>query len=183
MPTEPVTFVLAARLIEQKGIRYFVEASRMIKRRAPKTRFILLGGIDRAPEALTEATVRRWVEEGVIEWPGKVPDVRPWLEQASVFVLPTYYREGMPRTILEAMAMARAIITTDAPGCAETVVQGENGYVVPQKDVKALTRAMETMIEAPERITSMGKASRRMAEEKFDVRIINRTFMEAMSLP
>jgi glycosyltransferase involved in cell wall biosynthesis len=108
--------------------------------------------------------------------------VKPYLMQTSVYVLPSYYREGVPRSTQEAMAMARPIITTDAPGCRETVVQGVNGFLVPPRDVDALVAAMERFILQPELIITMGQASRKLAEERFDVRKINRLILQAMGI-
>ena len=179
--TDPIAFLLAARLLREKGVREFVEAARQIKAKYPDTRFILLGGLDTNPGAISREEVEGWVKEGLIEWPGHVADVKPYLAQASVFVLPSY-REGVPRSIQEAMAMARPIITTDAPGCRETVIPGVNGFLVPVRDVDALVSAMERFINEPELIERMGKESRRIAEERFDVHKINKTLVEEMHL-
>ncbi|HWJ88939.1 MAG TPA: glycosyltransferase family 4 protein [Pelagibacterium sp.] len=179
--TTPVTFVLAARLLEEKGIFQFVEAARRIKSESPETRFILLGGLDTNPNGIARSQVQSWVDEGLVEWPGHVP-VRDWLAQASVFVLPSYYREGVPRSIQEAMAMGRPIITTDAPGCRETVIDGKNGLLIPPRDIDALVKAMRAFIDQPELIVSMGQASRAYVEEKFDIRQVNATMISAMGL-
>lgn len=178
----PVTFLLAARLLREKGIVEFAEASRTIKQKYPETRFILLGGLDTNPGAISKAEVESWVREGILEWPGHVDDVRPWIAQASVFVLPSYYREGVPRSVQEAMAMGRPVITTDAPGCRETVINGVNGFLVPVRDVEALAKAMERFILEPDLIERMGKESRRLAEERFDVHKINGLFLREMGL-
>ena len=140
---KPITFILAARLLREKGIVEFAQAARIIKQKHHNTRFILLGDLDTNPGALSRHEVTQWVAEGVLEWPGHVPDVRVWMERASVFVLPSYYREGVPRSIQEAMAMARPVITTDAPGCRETVIEGKNGFLVPVRDADALAATME----------------------------------------
>ena len=177
----PVTFTLAARLLREKGIVEFAQAARCIKQRYPNTRFLLLGGLDTNPGALREHEVRQWAEAGILEWHGHVPDVRPYFAQTSVYVLPSY-REGVPRSTQEAMAMARPVITTDAPGCRETVIDGVNGFLVPPRDVDALVRAMERFVQQPELIVEMGQASRQLAEERFDVHKINQRILEVMGV-
>jgi len=179
--TDSITFILAARLLREKGILEFVEAARRIKAKYPNVRFVLLGGLDTHPGTISREKVEGWVKEGLIEWLGHVPDVRPYIAQASVFVLPSY-REGVPRSIQEAMAMGRPIITTDAPGCRETVIPGVNGFLVPVRDVDALVSAMKRFINEPELIERMGKESRRIAEERFDVHKINQLILEAMGV-
>jgi glycosyltransferase involved in cell wall biosynthesis len=172
--TEPVTFVVAARLIREKGIEDFAEAARYLKgKHGEGVRFVLLGGLDSNPSALPRQRIEGWVAEGLLEWPGQVSDVAAWLRQASVMVLPSFYREGVPRSLQEAMAMGRPIITTDLPGCHETVWEGVNGFLVPPRDLLALREAMERFVSEPGLIGSMGRESRRLAEAKFDVRQIN----------
>lgn len=178
----PVTFLLVARLLREKGIYEFVEAAKRIKSKYPNTRFLLVGGLDSNPGSIKREEVEDWVKEGIIEWPGHVEDVRQWISQASVFVLPSFYREGVPRSIQEAMAMGRPVITTDAPGCRETVIDGINGFLVPVQDVEALAQAMERFIQKPELIEKMGKESRRIAEERFDVHKINARFLRELGL-
>lgn len=178
---QPLTFLLAARLLREKGIVEYAEAARRVKRRYPNVRFVLLGGLDPNPGGLTQSEVEGWVREGLLEWPGHV-DVKPWLAQTSVYVLPSYYREGVPRSTQEAMAMGRPVITTDAPGCRETVEHGRNGFLVPVRDPRALAEAMLRFIEQPELIESMGRESRRMAEERFDVYKVNAVMLQAMGI-
>jgi glycosyltransferase involved in cell wall biosynthesis len=179
---EPITFTLAARLLREKGIVEFAQAAQRIKQRYPNTRFLLLGGLDTNPGALQEHEVRQWAEAGILEWHGHVPDVRPYFAQTSVYVLPSYYREGVPRSTQEAMAMARPVITTDAPGCRETVIDGVNGFLVPPRDVDALIAAMERFILQPDLIIQMGQASRKLAEERFDVHKINQRILEVIGI-
>ncbi len=173
---EPVTFLLVARLLREKGIVEYVEAAREVRSRNPGVRFLLLGGLDTNPGGLERTEVQSWVDEGILEWPGHV-EVRPWLARASVFVLPSW-REGVPRSTQEAMAMGRPVITTDAPGCRETIEDGVNGYRVPVRDTHALVQAMLRFVQDPDRIESMGVASRRLAEERFDVRRVNARLSE-----
>lgn len=179
--SQPFTFILVARLLREKGIYEYVEAARRIKVTHPGIRFILLGSIDLNPGSVDEATVHEWVSEKIIEWPGQVTDVRKWLAQASVFVLPSY-REGLPRSTQEAMAMGRPVITTDVPGCRDTVSDGVNGYLVPARNAAALSEAMLKLIEHPEFLKPMGVRGRQMAEEKFDVHKINTVILQAMDI-
>jgi len=179
---EPVTFLLTARLLKEKGIVEYAKAARIIKQKHPDTRFILIGSLDTNPGGLSHSEVESWVTEGILEWPGHVPDVRTWLVKASVFVLPSFYREGVPRSTQEAMAMARPIITTDAPGCRETVIDGKNGFLVPVRNPIALASAMERFIQQPELIEKMGKAGRKIAEERFDVHKVNQVILREMGI-
>ena len=178
---EPVTFLLAARLLREKGIVEYAAAARRVKAKYPTARFVLLGGLDPNPGGLSRAEVQAWVVEGLLEWPGHV-QIKPWLAQTSVYVLPSYYREGVPRSTQEALAMGRPVITTDAPGCRDTVVDGENGYLVPVRDVDALAERMIRFIEQPGLIESMGRRSRQLAEERFDVRRINAQILEILGI-
>jgi len=180
LPVGPTTFALAGRLLGPKGVREYVAAARQVKAAHPEVRFLLLGALDTNPSAIGEAEVASWVAEGVVEWPGHVA-MRPWLAQTSVFVLPSY-REGVPRSTQEAMAAGRPIITTDVPGCRETVVAGENGYLVPPRDAGSLAAAMLSFVENPPQIAAMGRNSRRLAEERFDVRAINERMLAVMGL-
>ncbi|NER46566.1 MAG: glycosyltransferase family 4 protein [Symploca sp. SIO1A3] len=177
----PITFLLAARLLVEKGIREFAQAAAKIKPLYPHTHFILLGNLDTNPGSLTEEQIQNWTKDGIIEWPGHVPDIRPWLKKTSVYVLPSY-REGVPRSTQEALAMGRAVITTNAPGCRETVKDGVNGYLVPVRDVDALAVAMIQFIKQPTLIANMGRESRKLAEEKFDVCKINAKLLHEMGL-
>jgi glycosyltransferase involved in cell wall biosynthesis len=178
----PVTFLLMARLLREKGICEYVEAARMVRAKHPACRFLMLGGFDPNPGGLTRQEVAAWLDEGVVEWPGHVDDVKPWIANCSVYVLPSYYREGLPQSTQEAMAMGRAVITTDNVGCRETVEHGVNGFLVPVRDAPSLARAMERFIEHPELIETMGRASRRLAEQRFDVRQVTNQMLRTMKI-
>lgn len=181
--TSPVSFILVARLIEEKGVNEFIEAGKRIKKNYPdRTRFILVGGVDDNPSTLTREYLEGLNEENIIEWVGHVPDVRPWLKKSSVFVLPSYYREGMPRSILEAMSMGRPIITTDWVGCKETVEEGENGFLVPIKNSEKLVKRMIYFVKNPKKIKTMGDNSRAMVLNKFDVNNVNDLILDTMNL-
>lgn len=178
----PVSFLLIARMIRDKGIREYVAAARAVRARHPSVRFRVVGWMDESRNAIGRDEIDGWIREGVIDYLGKLDDVRPAIADASVFVLPSFYREGTPRTILEALAMGRPVITTDAPGCRETVISGRNGFLVPVMNVPALVRAMEKFVEEPGLVRRMGAESRLLAEEKYDVKKVNRTILENLGL-
>ena len=166
--TDQITFILVARLLREKGVDYYAKAAREIKREYCDVRFVLLGDLDENPGSIALQDVEAWVAEGILEWPGHVP-VMPFLENSSVFVLPSYYREGVPLSVQEALATGRAVITTDSPGCRETVVDGVNGFLVPTHDVPQLVEKMKIFIRQPSLISSMGEKSRELAVENFDI--------------
>ena len=178
--SEPVTFTLVARLLRDKGVLEFVEAARIVKSNYANVRVLLVGGLDSNPEAIQQSDVDAWVAEGIVEWAGHVP-VQPWIAQTSVFVLPSY-REGVPRSTQEAMAAGRAVITTDVPGCRDTVIEGRNGFLIPPRNGLALANAMIHFIDDQTLIVAMGRESRRLAEERFDVREVNSRLIKAMGL-
>lgn len=166
-------FIFIGRLLAEKGINEFIGAAKIIKAKHPTVEFVVLGGLDEGnPGGLTENELDSLISENLIIYPGYVDDVSSWIASSSVFVLPSY-REGVPRSTQEAMAIGRAVITTDAPGCRETVEDGVNGFLVPKWDVPALASAMNKFIENPSLISKMGKESYRIAQEKFDVNIVN----------
>ena len=178
LPQAPV-FLLLARLLGDKGIREYVAAVRILRTRYPQARFLLAGPLDSNPAAIGETELHQWQREGDIEYFGSLDDVRPALAQCRVYVLPSY-REGTPRSVLEAMSVGRPVITSDAPGCRETVEEGVNGFLLPVRDTDALARAMERFILEPELAERMGQESRRIAEEKYDVHKVNAVIMRAM---
>ncbi|TAJ18767.1 MAG: glycosyltransferase family 1 protein [Rugosibacter sp.] len=180
LPVTPI-FLMIARLLKDKGIVEYVDAARLVKQQYPNAKFRLVGWLDSNPAAVDKETLNAWISEGVIEYLGPLPDVRPAIATASIYVLPSYH-EGMPRTVLEAMSMGRPVITTDVPGCRETVIHGGNGLLVPVRDTLALANAMRFFIEHPEKTAEMGAASRQLAATKFDVRLVNHTILEAMEL-
>ncbi len=181
-PEAPVTFLVIARLLQDKGVREFVAAAGKLHARYPEVRFQVVGPHDPTlPHALPAGEVEQWKRDGIVDFVGGVKDVRPWLKACSVYVLPSY-REGTPRSVLEAMATGRPVITTDTPGCRETVNPDENGFLVPVRSADDLASRMEEFIRNPDLITEMGKNSRRLAEQKYDVRKVNRIILEALEI-
>ncbi|MBJ6137343.1 glycosyltransferase family 4 protein [Marinobacter litoralis] len=180
LPEKP-SFLLIARLLGDKGVREYAQAARKVKVEYPDAVFRLVGWIDDNPEAISQQELDEWVNTGIVEFLGKLADVRPAIEDCNVYVLPSY-REGTPRTVLEAMAMGRAVITTDAPGCRETVTDGDNGFLVPVKAVDELAGAMVRFIENPELLGRMGQRSRQVAEQKYDVHRVNEFMLAEMGV-
>lgn len=181
LPEGPPVFLLIARLLGDKGVREYVEAARAMRRRAPGLRFQMVGWIDSNPDAVKQEELEGWIAEGCIEYLGRLSDVRPAIAASSVYVLPSY-REGTPRTVLEAMAMGRPIVTTDAPGCRQTVAEADNGFLVPVKSASALERAMWKFVAEPGLIARMGQRSRALAEEKYDVHKVNDVMLREMAI-
>lgn len=180
LPDAPV-FLLVARLLHDKGIVEYVEAAREVLKNNPDAIFYLVGPTDSNPAAITHDVLQSWIDDGVIHYVGPVDDVREWINKASVFVLPSY-REGTPRSVLEAMAMGRPIITTDAPGCRDTVIPGDNGFLVPIKDPHSLSQAMIQLANDGELRAAMGERSRQIACHKYDVHQVNHSILTTMHL-
>ncbi|HLZ79770.1 MAG TPA: glycosyltransferase family 4 protein [Sphingomonas sp.] len=181
LPPGGPTFLVIARLLHDKGLREYVEAGEIVRRDYPDARFELVGPFDPNPAAVSAAELAEWQSRGALIYHGSTRDVRPYLASCSVFVLPSH-REGLPRTILEAMATGRAIITTDAPGCRETVCAGENGVLVPVGDAPALAAARMRFCREPALAERMGVMSRRIARRRFAVEAINRVLMATLGL-
>jgi glycosyltransferase involved in cell wall biosynthesis len=179
---EPFTFVMVARLVWDKGVREYVEAARLVRARYPEARFQLLGFLDVANRtAVPRAEVEAWVAEGLIDYLGEADDVRPFLEAADCVVLPSY-REGLPRVLLEASAMARPLIATDVPGCRHIAVHGVNGYLCAVRDPASLAGAMGDMLALPEgERLKMGRAARARVEAEFDERKVVELYLQAIA--
>ncbi len=174
-------FLIISRLIASKGIREFVEAARIIKRDYEQVTFTIVGWIDQGEDAISNEELQSWVKEGDITHLGFQADVRDALTNCSVYVLPSY-REGTPVSVLEAMATGRPIITTDTAGCRETVIDGENGFLVEVGNVRSLVEAMNKFILDPSLIISMGERSLELARMKYDVDLVNCEMMDAMDI-
>ncbi|MBW4009425.1 glycosyltransferase family 4 protein [Moraxella osloensis] len=178
-----ISFIFIARLLAEKGIHDYIKAAKIVKLKYPHIKFTVLGAIDKsALGSLKEEELQELIQNNTIEYPGYVNNVSEWIEKASVFVLPSYYREGVPRSTQEAMAIGRAIITTDVPGCRETVIDGVNGFLVPKWNSIILAEKMIYFIENPEKIKVMGEASYYIAKNKFDSKIVNQKLMKILGL-
>jgi len=171
-----IVFGYIGRLLWDKGLRELIEAAKLLKKKNYKFEILIVGKPDEGnPKSVSLKEIQKWEKEGLVTYKGYVRDVRPFLEVLDCFIYPSYYREGIPRAILEAMAMEKPVITTNTVGCKETVIDGVNGFLVPPKDSIALAHAMEKFINLPaEKRLEMGKKSRELAREKFELnKIIN----------
>jgi glycosyltransferase involved in cell wall biosynthesis len=177
----PFVFLLIARLLRDKGVGEYVEAARRVRREAPDTRFRLLGFLDADNRsAISRAELEAWVDEGLVDYLGASDDVRPAIADADCVVLPSY-REGLPRTLLEAAAMGKPLIATDVPGCRQVVRHGVNGLLCGVRDAEALAAAMLEMLRAPaERRAGWGKAARAIVETEYDERIVVESYLAAV---
>lgn len=168
-----VKFVIVARLIKEKGIQLFMDTASRLKKRYPFSEFHVIGGMADSPSGIKMEALNMLHDSGTIVFHGLKDNVPEFLKDMHVFVLPTFYREGVPRSILEALSIGMPIITTDTPGCRETIVQDKNGFLIPPNDFESLVDACQYFLENPDTIEQMGIESRKLAEKKFDVNIIN----------
>lgn len=176
-----ISFLCISRLIRDKGVCEYLDAAREIHRRHPEVHCVLVGPFDTNPSAIQPEHLQPYLDDGSVAYVGEQKDVYPFLQNCTAYVLPSYH-EGTPKTVLEAMASGRPTITTDAPGCRETVENGVNGYLVPVKDVGAIVEAMEKIIALPDITAEMAKNARRIAEEKYDVNKVNLTIRKTMGI-
>lgn len=177
------TFIFVARLLAEKGIYEFIEAAKIVKGKYSSVNFKVIGGLDTEnPYGLTQDQLNKLIDSKIIEYSGFVSNVKDHIAQSAVFVLPSYYREGVPRSTQEAMAIGRPVITTDVPGCRETVVDGVNGFLVPKWNVEALVDKMCYFINNPDQINKMGQESYHIACQKFDVHKVNQQLFEIIGL-
>ncbi len=174
-------FLLIARLLKDKGIREYAKAAELTKVKYPEAEFHLVGPEDPSPNGISIEEVLQWHNDGVLTYHGEASDVRPYIAQAGVFVLPSYH-EGLPRTVLEAMAMAKPILTTDVPGCRETVENGVNGWLVKKGEVEELADKMSWFIEHQEASFAMGERSEKMVKDKFDVHKVNEELLKILQV-
>ena len=172
-------FLMITRLLWDKGVKEFVESGRIVKSKYSNTEFWLLGPIDKDnPSAVSKNIIKEWANEGVVKYLGVSKDVRDYICESDVVVLPSSYREGVPRSLIEAMAMGKPIITTDTSGCRDVCRDGENGLLVPVKDARTLSEAMIKMIQVKEEgRKQMGQRGRNIVMEEFDEKIIIKQYM------
>ncbi len=171
------SFLMVARMLETKGIYEYANAARIVKQKYPDAKFGYLGG----EGTVKVEDIKEYIDDGSLEYYGETADVRPYLENCSVFVLPSFYREGLPMSIMEAQSVGRAVITTKNVGCRDTVKDGYNGFLVPVKDINVIAEKMICFIENPDKAVEMGINARNFAEENFDQKIINQKIFDIVN--
>lgn len=178
-----LSFIFIARLIAEKGIFEYLEAAKIVKQKYPDITFKIIGGLDpENPTGLKQAQLDQLIETGIIEYAGFVQDVDQQIRQSAVFVLPSYYREGVPRSTQEAMAIGRPVITTDVPGCNQTVVNEVTGFLIPKWDVRALVNKMIYFIEHPEQVNKMGYQGFLYAKKNFNAVHVNHRLLQILEM-
>ncbi len=175
-------FLMVGRIIKEKGVFEYCKAARIVKNKYPDARFVLLGGFDSSMGAVKPEDIQEYIQDGTIEFPGEAKDVVPFIKECRYFVLPTYYCEGLPRTILEAMSVGRPIITTDWPGCRDAVTNGENGILVEPKNVEQLAEKIIELIENPEAVERMSQNALERCKTTYDVNVVNKKMLDIMGL-
>ena len=181
LPNENI-FLMVSRMMKTKGTKEYFEAAKIVKEKYPDTKFLYVGSTEDTNAFIKIEDVQEYIDDGIVEYLGETENVPEMIRKSSVFVLPSYYREGVPRTLLEALAMARPIITTDNVGCRETVNENKNGFLIPVKDSKVLAEKMIYMIDHREELENMAEASYQYCINKFDVNIINKKILKIMEI-
>jgi glycosyltransferase involved in cell wall biosynthesis len=178
----PPVFLFIGRLLRDKGVAEFVQAARTLRSNYPDMRFQLLGGLDEGNRtAIRQSEIDSWVGDGVVEWLGTTDDVRPFIAAATAIVLPSY-REGLPRSLLEAAAMARPLVAADVPGCREVVDEGVNGYLCAVRSPTSLADAMLRLAHLPRaQQLAMGEAGRRRVQERFSEEFVIRAYLDVLA--
>ncbi|WP_316820083.1 glycosyltransferase family 4 protein [Pedobacter gandavensis] len=180
-----ISFLMISRLINAKGIREYYEAAKTVRSKYPEIKFKLIGSFDNNIDSIAVELFSKILFDDTLEYIGRVDDVRPYIKNASIVVLPSYYGEGVPRCLLEGMAMGRAVITCDSVGCRETIYNyssGRNGFLVPVKNVTALVAKMEYYINNTKDIILYGINGRDFAKKKFDVNLVNAEMLKIMKV-
>lgn len=178
---DKTSFIMICRLIKEKGVLEYLEAAEIVKSEYPEVEFKLAGGFDDNPNSLSYDDVEKYISNGTISYLNSVTDVRPLIESSSVFILPTYYNEGLPRTILECMAMKRAIITSDWKGCRDAVNDNVNGFLSKPKDIDSLVKNINHFIIQPELIKKMGRKSYNICKRKYEVNQVSESMLKVIS--
>ena len=181
LPSNPI-FLMISRLLVDKGVREYVKAASLVRSRFPNATFQLVGYLDENPSSVSNDELQSWVKKGDIQYLGEIDSAQYVLKLCRFYVLPSY-REGTPRSTLEALSTGRPIITTDVPGCRETVIHKKNGLLVPPKNAEALAKAMISLLEKEDKIIQeMGKESYLIAKKKYQIEKVNKSILSIIDL-
>jgi glycosyltransferase involved in cell wall biosynthesis len=168
--SEKLRVLFTARMVEDKGVLVLIEAANILREKyQDKVEFLLCGGLETNPLAVSKERLLELCDGKYIQWLGKRNDVKELLESSHVFAFPSYYKEGLPKSCIEASAIGRPIITCDSVGCRDTVIDGETGYLVPIKDSKAVAEKLDILFSDAQLRKQMGAKSRKYAEDKFSI--------------
>lgn len=178
---EKLSFLMVGRIIKEKGVFEYCEAAKLVKEKHPEVRFVLLGGFDNSIGAIKPEDIHSYINEGIVEFPGETKDPVSYYQQSTVFVLPSYYREGLPRTILEAMSCGRPVITTNWPGCKEPIQDGLNGFIVEIKNPSQLAEKMLAIINNQQLLEKMATNAFITCKTRFEVSVINKRMKELLN--
>ena len=182
IPKGPVSFIMVSRILREKGVMEYFEAAKIVKEKYPESKFVYVGAIDKNKNAINLATLKPYIEAKIVDYIPETNEVEKYVAKCSVFVLPSYYREGIPRTLLEATAMGRPILTTNTPGCRETVVEGKNGFFVEPRSSSDLAKKMIWMIQNRSELQKMGDVSYAFCLKKFTINKVNDDMMRIMNI-
>ena len=176
IPKGKIKIILVARMLWDKGVGEFVKAATVLKQQGVDADFLLVGSVDLGnPKSISIEQLEQWSKSGVVKWLGERADIPQLVAKSHIAVLPSY-REGLPKSLIEAAAVGRPIVTTNVPGCREVVKEGENGFLVPARDAKKLAAAIKKLTNNPKLLITMGKKSRLMAEQEFSIqKVISKT--------
>lgn len=181
LPKE-LSFLMVSRVLKGKGVMEYFEAAKKVKEKHPEVKFTYVGQLDEGQSAIKYEDLKPYIDNKIVEYVPYTTHVEKYYKKCSVFVLPSYYREGIPRTLIEATAMGRPIITTDTPGCRETLIDGENGYFTKIKDASSLYKSINKIIDNKSNLQKMGNTSYKICAEKFNIAIINEKMIEIMNI-
>ena len=182
LPSGPVSFLMVARVLKEKGVMEYFKAASIVKEQHPEAFFRYIGPIDKNKNAIAMSALKEYISTGMVDYIPGTDNVAKYVAECSVFVLPSYYREGIPKTLIEATAMGRPIITTNTPGCKETVTEGINGWFVKTRNISDLSDKMEWMIKHKNKLQEMGDKSYEMCLERFTIDKINAEMMRIMGV-
>lgn len=174
-----IKIIFTARMVEDKGTLILIDAAKKLEvEYKGKVQFLLCGGLDTNPNGITKEMLESRCDGKYIQWLGHRKDVLELLKQSHIMAFPSWYREGLPKSVIEAEAIGRPVVTTDSVGCRDTVVDGKNGYMIPIKDSDALAMALKKLIDNPELRQTMGKNAREFAVNKFDIKDVVKVHMD-----